>query len=46
MLLGVICCCFPNEKLAWDGKNLRFTSNEKAKYFRLEAAPRDGLAAR
>ena len=30
MLLGAICWRFPNEKLLWDGKNLRFTNNEKA----------------
>jgi predicted dehydrogenase len=33
MLLGAICWRFPNEKLAWDGKNLRFTNNEKANDF-------------
>lgn len=30
MLLGAIAWRFPNEKLLWDGKNLRFTNNEKA----------------
>lgn len=30
MLLGTIACRFPNEKLLWDGKNLRFTNNSKA----------------
>jgi len=30
MLLGSICWRFPNEKLLWDAKNLRFTNNEKA----------------
>lgn len=30
MLLGAICWRFPNEKLLWDGRNLRFTNNEKA----------------
>jgi predicted dehydrogenase len=30
MLLGAISWRFPNEKLLWDGKNLRFTNNEKA----------------
>ena len=30
MLLGTICWRFPNEKLLWDGRNLRFTNNEKA----------------
>lgn len=30
MLLGAICWRFPNEKLLWDAKNLRFTNNEKA----------------
>jgi predicted dehydrogenase len=33
MLLGAICWRFPNEQLAWDGKNLRFTNNEKANEF-------------
>ena len=33
MLLGAICWRFPNEKLAWDGKGLRFTNNEKANDF-------------
>jgi predicted dehydrogenase len=33
MLLGAICWRFPNEKLLWDGKNLRFTNNEKANEF-------------
>jgi hypothetical protein len=30
ILLGSICWRFPNEKLLWDSKNLRFTNNEKA----------------
>ena len=30
MLLGAISWRFPNEKLLWDGYNLRFTNNEKA----------------
>jgi hypothetical protein len=30
MLLGAISWRFPNEKLLWDGENLRFTNNEKA----------------
>jgi hypothetical protein len=30
MLLGAISWRFPNEKLQWDGPNLRFTNNEKA----------------
>ena len=30
MLLGAISWRFPNEKLEWDGENLRFTNNEKA----------------
>ncbi len=30
MLLGAISWRFPNQKLLWDGKNLRFTNNEKA----------------
>ena len=33
MLLGAISWRFPNEKLLWDGKNLRFTNNEKANEF-------------
>lgn len=33
MLLGAICWRFPNEKLLWDGKNLRFTNNDKANEF-------------
>ena len=33
MLLGAICWRFPNEKLLWDGKDLRFTNNEKANEF-------------
>jgi hypothetical protein len=33
MLLGAISWCFPNEKLLWDGKNLRFTNNQKANEF-------------
>jgi predicted dehydrogenase len=33
MLLGTISWRFPNERLAWDGKNLRFTNNEKANEF-------------
>jgi len=31
MLLGAICWRFPNEKLLWDAKHLRFTNNEKAR---------------
>ncbi len=30
MLLGAISWRFPNEKLLWDAKNLRFTNHEKA----------------
>ncbi len=30
LLLGAISWRFPNEKLLWDGKNLRFTNNEAA----------------
>ncbi len=30
ILLGAISWRFPNEELLWDGKNLRFTNNEKA----------------
>jgi hypothetical protein len=33
MLLGAISWRFPNEKLLWDGQNLRFTSNNKANEF-------------
>jgi len=33
MLLGAISWRFPNEKLLWDGKNLRFTNNAKANEF-------------
>ncbi len=33
MLLGTICWRFPNEKLLWDSKNMRFTNNEKANAF-------------
>lgn len=33
LLLGSICWRFPNEKLLWDGANLRFTNNEKANEF-------------
>jgi predicted dehydrogenase len=33
MLLGAVCWRFPNEKLAWDGKGLRFTNHEKANEF-------------
>jgi hypothetical protein len=33
MLLGAISWRFPDEKLLWDGKNLRFTNNEKANEF-------------
>ncbi|MBW7865425.1 MAG: Gfo/Idh/MocA family oxidoreductase [Candidatus Hydrogenedentes bacterium] len=33
LLLGSICWRFPNEKLLWDGPNLRFTNNEKANEF-------------
>jgi hypothetical protein len=33
MLLGAFCWRFPNEKLLWDAKNLRFTNNDKANAF-------------
>jgi predicted dehydrogenase len=33
ILLGTICWRFPNEKLRWDAKNLRFTNNDKANEF-------------
>ena len=33
LLLGTICWRFPNEKLMWDSKHLRFTNNEKANEF-------------
>lgn len=33
ILLGTISWRFPNEKLLWDGPNLRFTNNEKANEF-------------
>ncbi len=33
LLLGTICWRFPNQKLLWDGKNLRFTNNDKANAF-------------
>lgn len=33
MLLGAISWRFPNEKLLWDSKRLRFTNNEKANEF-------------
>lgn len=33
ILLGTISWRFPNEKLLWDGENLRFTNNEKANEF-------------
>lgn len=33
MLLGAIAWRFPNEKLLWDGKKLRFTNNDKANEF-------------
>ncbi|MFC1781309.1 Gfo/Idh/MocA family protein [Planctomycetota bacterium] len=33
MLLGAISWRFPNEKLEWDGENLRFTNNDKANEF-------------
>jgi predicted dehydrogenase len=33
LLLGTISWRFPNEKLLWDGPNLRFTNNEKANEF-------------
>jgi predicted dehydrogenase len=33
MLLAAISWRFPNEKLLWDGKNLKFTNNEKANEF-------------
>ena len=31
MLLGSVELAVPDEKLFWDGKNLRFTNNDKAK---------------
>lgn len=33
LLLGTICWRFPNQKLLWDGPNMRFTNNEKANEF-------------
>jgi hypothetical protein len=33
LLLATISWRFPNQKLLWDGKNLRFTNNEKANEF-------------
>ncbi|MBN2138328.1 MAG: Gfo/Idh/MocA family oxidoreductase [Sedimentisphaerales bacterium] len=33
MLLGAISWRFPNQKLLWDAKNLRFTNNDKANEF-------------
>ncbi|MBN1974659.1 MAG: Gfo/Idh/MocA family oxidoreductase [Sedimentisphaerales bacterium] len=33
MLLGTISWRFPNEKLMWDGENLRFKNNDKANEF-------------
>jgi len=33
MLLGAISWRFPNQKLLWDAKNLRFTNNEQANEF-------------
>ncbi len=33
MLLGAISWRFPNQKLLWDGENLRFTNNEQANEF-------------
>jgi hypothetical protein len=33
ILLGAISWRFPNEKLLWDGPNMRFTNNEKANEF-------------
>jgi hypothetical protein len=33
LLLGTICWRFPNQKLLWDPKNLRFTNNAKANEF-------------
>jgi hypothetical protein len=33
ILLGAIAWRFPNEKLLWDGKELRFTNNDKANEF-------------
>ena len=33
LLLGSICWRFPNEKLLWDGDNLRFTNNDQANEF-------------
>jgi len=33
LLLGSICWRFPNEKLLWDGDNLRFTNKDQANEF-------------
>jgi hypothetical protein len=33
LLLGAISWRFPNQKLMWDGKNLRFTNNDEANAF-------------
>ncbi len=33
LLLATICWRFPNQKLMWDSRNLRFTNNEKANEF-------------
>jgi len=33
LLLGAICWRFPNQKLLWDGKNMRFTNNAAANEF-------------
>jgi predicted dehydrogenase len=33
LLLGAICWRFPNQKLLWDGANLRFTNHEPANAF-------------
>lgn len=41
LLLGSICWRFPNEKLLWDGPNLRFTNNDNANEY-LKPAFRKG----
>jgi hypothetical protein len=33
MLLGAISWRFPNQKLLWDGKRMRFTNNDNANEF-------------
>jgi hypothetical protein len=33
LLLGTIACRFPNQKLMWDAKNMRFTNNDAANEF-------------